>query len=123
MSLSDLRIDAEASSLKRKLNELTTSQKPLKEGDDKSAEETTAIIEVCVFVVSFLLFCSKRNYGKMKTFEWKSDSYLNLCQWLRNKDIMDKIMPHDLSTLYEPFASYIDLGNHGFYRHPNIYSE
>lgn len=52
--LFDCRIDAEASSLERKLNELTTSQRPLK-GDDKSAEGTTATIEVCVCISFYFI--------------------------------------------------------------------
>ncbi|XP_054786590.1 uncharacterized protein LOC129292915 [Prosopis cineraria] len=53
------RIDAEASSLKRKLNETTTSQKPLNEGDDKSAEETTATIEALKEALAQIRICSR----------------------------------------------------------------
>ncbi|KAI9127957.1 hypothetical protein K1719_000950 [Acacia pycnantha] len=53
------RIDAEASSLKRKLNEMTTSQKPLKEGDDTTAEETTATIEALKGALAQIRICSR----------------------------------------------------------------
>ncbi|KAK4284086.1 hypothetical protein QN277_000962 [Acacia crassicarpa] len=53
------RIDAEASSLKRKLNEMMTSQKPLKEGDDTTAEETTATIEALKGALAQIRICSR----------------------------------------------------------------
>jgi len=43
----DCRIDAEASTLKKKLAEITTSQGPVNKVDFKAAEETTATLEVC----------------------------------------------------------------------------
>ncbi|XP_028801490.1 spindle pole body component 110 [Neltuma alba] len=52
------RIDAEASSLKRKLNEMT-SQRPLKDGDGKSAEETTATIEALKEALAQIRICSR----------------------------------------------------------------
>jgi len=46
--LSDCRIDAEAFSLKKKLTEITTSQGPVSNVDYKAAEETIAMLEVCL---------------------------------------------------------------------------
>jgi len=67
--LSDCRIDAEASSLRKKLSEITTSQGVVKKVDYKAAEETEATLEVCsvvtffllLFVLSVMNFCSATN--------------------------------------------------------------
>ncbi|KAJ7975888.1 coiled-coil domain-containing protein 18 isoform X2 [Quillaja saponaria] len=53
------RIDAEASSLKKKLSEITTSQSPLNEGDDKAYKETVATIEALKEALAQIRICSR----------------------------------------------------------------
>lgn len=53
------RIDAEASNLKKKLEELTSSQKPSNKGQDKASEGTTSEpIEVSLVMVIICCFVS-----------------------------------------------------------------
>ncbi|XP_061372233.1 uncharacterized protein LOC133314734 isoform X2 [Gastrolobium bilobum] len=53
------RIDAEASSLKRKLIEITTTQEPVNKGDYKAAEETTATLEALKVALAQIRICSR----------------------------------------------------------------
>ncbi|XP_057424371.1 uncharacterized protein LOC130717969 isoform X2 [Lotus japonicus] len=53
------RIDAEASTLKKKLNEITTSEVLLNKGDYKAAEETTATLEALKVALAQIRVCSR----------------------------------------------------------------